>query len=324
MKGSVFLRFAIFCFSSLFTTTLTFGQAGLPPVEIKASLSRDKITVGDVTTYTIEVFSYPEVRLDSIPFGSNLVNFEVKKDTILPVSRIKGREVRRAVFDITAFTVDTLTIPPLPVVYRNQKGDSGGLVFSPPLKLAVVSLLEPDSTKRRLKAEKPPFEVGINWRPWIGLTLWALAALAFVLWVLKHKRVETVEKEKPDLRPPWEIALAELQELLLSLLLSEGNLKHFHIRLSEIFRWYAHRMYRIPAEDLTTEEQLEHLRRFLSDDIWSETKRFLTFCDFVKFARWEPDEKQISENVERLKKLIEATRPKPTLKPEAVTEEVAV
>ncbi len=324
MGRRIFLRVAVFCGGFLFAVSLTYGQANLPPVEVKASLSKDKITVGEFATYTVEVFSYPEVRLDSIPFGSNLVGFDVRKDTVLPVRRLKGREIRRAVFDITAFAVDTHTIPPLPVVYRNLKGDSGGMVFSPPLKLAVVSLLEPDSTKRRLKAEKPPFEVGLNWWPWIGLSLWALAALAFILWVMKHKKVEIVEKEKPDLRPPWEIALAELRELLLSLLLSEGNLKHFHIRLSEIFRWYAHRMYRIPAEDLTTEEQLEHLRRFLSDDCWAESKRFLVFCDWVKFARWEPDEKQISENVELLKKLIEATRPRPEAETVAEVEEAAV
>ncbi len=198
------------------------------------------------------------------------------------------------------------------------------MVYSPALKLVVASLLEPDSTQRRLKAEKPPFEVGVNWWPWIWLSLWAFATLAFVLWVLKHKAAEIVQKEKPDRRPPWEIAFAELQELLISLLLADRNLKHFHIRLSEIFRWYAHRMYRIPAEDLTTAEQLERLRKFLPDELWSEAKRFLIFCDWVKFARWEPGEQQIAENVERLKKLIEATRPKPIPKPEAVFEEAAV
>jgi len=317
-KVQIVRLFALDCFSFLFSASLTYAQAGLPPVEVTASLSKEKITVGDVTTYTVEVFSYPEVKLDSIPFGSNLTSFEVKKDTVLPASRLKGRDVRRAVIDITAFTVDTFTIPSLPVTYRNQQGDSGGMVLSPALKLVVVSLLEPDSTKRRLKAEKPPFEVGTNWWPWIGLSLWALAAAAFVFWVLKHKAVEMVEREKPDLRPPWEIALAELQELLISLLLTERNLKPFHVRLSEIFRWYAHRMYRIPAEDLTTEEQLELLRGFLTDDCWEESKRFLVFCDLVKFARWEPDEKRISENVERLKKLIEATRPK--ARQEAVAE----
>jgi hypothetical protein len=77
-------------------------------------------------------------------------------------------------------------------------------------------------------------------------------------------------------------------------------------------------MYKIPAEDMTTEEQMEHLRRFLSDACWSEAKHFLTFCDLVKFARWEPAEKQISENIERLKKIIDATRPKPKLEAEAV------
>lgn len=324
--GGVAGRKRAFCHVAgiLFSVSLSSAQTGLPPVEIKAFLSKDKITVGDATTYTVEVFSYPEVKLDSIHFGSNLAGFEVKKDTLPPVRRLKGREVRRAMFDITAFTVDTLIIPPLPVTYRNQKGDSGGMVFSPALKLVVVSLLEPDSTRRRLKAEKPPFEVGVNWWPWIGLLLWALAILAFVLWVLKHKAAEIVQKEKPDLRPPWEIALAELQDLLLSLLLAEGNLKRFHIRLSEIFRWYAHRMYRIPAEDLTTAEQLECLRKFLPEEVWPEARRFLTFCDLVKFARWEPGEKQIAENVERLKKLIEGTRPKPIPKPEAVAEEVAV
>lgn len=312
----------LFLCTNFFAFSLTYAQTNLSPVEVRASLSKDKITVGDVTAYTLEIFSYPEVKLDSVPFGSNLTGFEIKKDTILPSIRLKGREVRRAVFEITAFTVDTLTIPPLPITYRNQKGDSGGMVFSPALKLVVVSLLEPDSTQHRLKAEKPPLEVGINWWPWIGLFLWVLAVAAFVFRVMKHKTVEIPVEKKPDLRPPWEIALAELEELLLSTLLTERNLKHFHIRLSEIFRWYAHRMYKIPAEDLTTEEQLTNLRNFLPDEAWSETKRFLTFCDLVKFARWEPDEKRMAENVERLKKLIAATRPKPKPETAALAEEV--
>ncbi len=307
----LFCQFVIFGIAILFFATLNYSQVNHPAVVVKASLSKDKITLGDVTTYTVEVFSYPEVKLGPIPFGSNLSGFEIKKDTILPVSRLKGREVRRAIFDITVFTVGTFTIPPLAVTCRNQRGDSGETVFSPALKLVVASLLEPDSTKHGLKAEKPPFEVGVSLWPWIGLVLWGLSALAFVLWVLKHQSAKIAEKEKPDLRPPWEVAFAELEELLLSQHLRQGNLKRFHIRLSEIFRWYAHRMYRIPAQDLTSEEQLEQLRQFLRDEPWLEATRFLTFCDLVKFARWEPEEKQISENVECLKKIIEATRLKP-------------
>lgn len=321
MKSFFSKMAAVFC-GVIIGISSARAQTNLPPVEVKASLSKDKITVGDVATYTVEVFSYPEVKLDSIPFGSNLAGFEIKKDTILPVQRLKGREIRRAVFDLTTFKIDTATIPPLAVSFRNQRGDSGGTVFSPALKLAVISLLEPDSTKRRLKAEKPPFDIGGDWWPWVLLGFWVLLTLGFVIWVLKHRSAAIPERKELDLRPPWEIARSELDELLLSLPLTPDHLKRFHIRLSEIFRWYAHRMYRIPAEDLTTEEQLDHLRRFLANGLWTESKQFLTFCDLVKFARWEPGEKPIAENVERLKKLIEGTRPKPVLEPEEATAEV--
>jgi hypothetical protein len=35
----------------------------------------------------------------------------------------------------------------------------------------------------------------------------------------------------------------------------------------------------------------------------------LVFCDLVKFARWEPEQKEILDNTMRLKEIVEATRP---------------
>ncbi len=288
------------------------------PVQVKASLSKDKIAVGDVVTYTVEVVGPKGMKYDSIPFGSNLKGLEVKKDTVLPVRRAQGREMQRAVFEISAYEVDTFMIPPLTVRYRSDKGNAGGEVFSNPVTLTIISVLEADSSKFQLKAEKPPLEVGWNFRPWILLGLWALVAAGFIAWVWRKRGAIILLPEKRDLRPAWEIALADLDALLASSLLEEKKLKTFHIRLAEIFRAYAHRMYRFSAEDLTTAEQLEHLKKFLADKEWALARKFLIFCDLVKFARWEPEQKEILDNTLRLKEIVETTRP--ALRPRVETE----
>lgn len=294
------------------------------PVQVKASLSKDKIYVGDPVTYTLEIVSRPGVRLDSLP-KIELPGLEVKKDTLLPMRKQKGKEIRRRIVELTGYAVGTFTLPPLAVSFRNQKGDSGGQVSSPSFTLAVASLLEPDSTKRQLKAEKPPLEVGKNLWLWILVGLFPLLALAYFLWFRKKRRGEVPEpQEKSDLRPPWEIARSDLEALLTSSLLAEGKLKEFHVRLSDIYRVYAHRVYGITAEDLTSEEQLELLRQFLGQESWLLAKRFLSFCDWVKFARWEPGRKEIMENVERLKLLIEAGKPKAAPPVEPALEKVGV
>jgi hypothetical protein len=289
---------------------VAFAQAQTSyPVQVKAALSKDKIAVGDPVTYTVEVTGPKGMKFDSIPFGANLNGLEVKKDTVMPVRRAQGREVRRAVFEITAFEVDTFTIPPLTIRYRTEKGDGGGEVSSNPVTLAVVSILEADSTRHQLKSEKPPLEIGLNVWPWVLFGLWVLVTAAFIVWVWKKKGAAILEPEVPDLRPAWEIALADLDSLLASPLLEERKLKAFHVRLAEIFRAYAHRMYRFPAEDLTTAEQLEHLKKFLADKEWGLARSFLTFCDLVKFARWEPGQQEILDNSMFLKEIVEATRP---------------
>lgn len=296
------------------------AQTDSVPVRVKATLSREKIAVGDPATYTVEVVSRRGILFDSIPFGSNLAGIEIRKDTVFPARRAQGREVRRAVFEITAFEIDTFIIPPLTVRYRSDKGDAGGEVSSNPVTLTVVSILEEDSTRHQLKAEKPPLEVGLNFWPWVLLGLWALAAAGFIGWVWRKKGALLMEPEQPDWRPAWEIALADLDSLLASPLLEERKLKAFHVRLAEIFRAYAHRMYRFPAEDLTTAEQLEHLKKFLLEKEWARARKFLAFCDLVKFARWEPEQKEILNNSMALKEIVQATRPAPAA---SVEKEVA-
>ncbi len=315
MKGSFFLFITLLIASA-------WGQGPAPPVQIKGILSKDKINVGDVVTLTLEVRSGPGIKIDSFP-KFELPGLEVKKDSVLPMRKEKGKEVRREIVGLTGFSVGSFTIPPVTVSYRNARGDSGGQVSSTPLTLTVESLLEPDSTRYKLKAEKPPLEIGNNWWPWILLGILVLLALALFLYFRKkRKQGASAPLEKIDLRPPWEIALSELEALLASSLLTEGKLKEFHIRLSEIFRIYAHRIYGIPAEDMTTQEQLELLKEFLKGENWPLAKRFLYFCDLVKFARWGPERREIMENVLRLKVLIEVGRAKPSPSPEPAAEAV--
>ncbi|MDP6685912.1 MAG: hypothetical protein QGI05_03065 [Candidatus Omnitrophota bacterium] len=159
---------------------------------------------------------------------------------------------------------------------------------------------------------KDPVEIAGGF-PWLLLILVLLVAagiLAFI-YFKKKKHAEITEEVAP--RPPEEIAREELDALLAAGLIKKGMIKEHYIRLSDIIRRYIEARYKILTLDKTTWELYLEMRanKVKRKDI-EEIRDFLENCDFVKFAKYIPTEKDHELSWNKAKEIIDTTTPKET------------
>lgn len=139
-------------------------------------------------------------------------------------------------------------------------------------------------------------------------TLVALAVL-FALW--KWFRRRQANKPVPPPVPAHIRAKQKLEEALT--LISQP--KPFVIAVSDTVRFYLEERFTFRAPERTTEEFLRELAS--TDLLLSEQKdslgEFLQSCDLVKFAKYEPGEKELHDLHGSAVRLVEETEPKPEL-----------
>ncbi|MCG8470053.1 MAG: hypothetical protein MJB57_17900, partial [Gemmatimonadetes bacterium] len=120
-------------------------------------------------------------------------------------------------------------------------------------------------------------------------------------------------------RPAHEIALEALERLEASPLLERGDIKRYHIEVSQIVRAYLEGRYRIWALEMVTPDVVAGLR-----DVGIEAstrdgfQSFLEACDLVKFAKRRPSERDCRTLLETARELVHATKFVPPPETEAV------
>jgi len=152
----------------------------------------------------------------------------------------------------------------------------------------------------------PPVAIPSGWT-WVGWLLLGLAlgATAFWLW-RRWRRRRAAESVVPPL-PPHIRARQRLQEALAWL----GQPREFCIRVSDAVRHYLEERFDFHAPERTTEEFLVELKdsALLLPDQKESLGDFLTRCDLVKFARYEPAEPELRDLHAAALRLIEETEP---------------
>jgi len=154
---------------------------------------------------------------------------------------------------------------------------------------------------------KPPLEIvgGWAWLWWLVLVA-AIAIAALCLWRwLKRRNLNVV------LPPPIPAHIRAKQKLHEALALITQP-KPFVIAVSDTARTYLEERFDFHAPERTTEEFLRELAgtKLLLPDQKDSLGNFLASCDLVKFAKYEPGEKELLELHGSAVRLVEETEPK--------------
>jgi hypothetical protein len=153
---------------------------------------------------------------------------------------------------------------------------------------------------------RPPVVIPSGWAwVWWTLLVLAVAGVAFLLWRWwqQRKRIEAIVPPVP----PHVRAKQRLADALALL----GQPREFCIAVSDTLRIYLEERFSFRAPERTTEEFLLDLRKtdLLMRDQKDSLGDFLTRCDLVKFAKYEPREPELRDLHASAVRLVEETEP---------------
>lgn len=305
------LRRGIFLFFLLLMTTGKLPAAetapsgtSSPPVTLQAALAPQKVTIGDRVTYTLTLTRSPGVaiQLPEPPHSiDGLTLIENRKEK---PERADGKIIEKGIYIYRVDRTGTVTFPAVEGTYLSDGKEK--TVATRALSLTVPSLLPADMKDiHEIKPLEPPgFHLPAPF--YITSALLLLALLGVIFWRRKKKRKALTFIERP--RTPREEAEDALKELTAMSLVEKGELRKHCFLLSEIFRRYIERRFRIPAVEQTSEEIRRHLIPLKTDESAKEEIRlFLAHTDRVKYAGATSAREEIHRETERVERFLETT-----------------
>jgi len=161
-----------------------------------------------------------------------------------------------------------------------------------------------------IRALKPPIDIPNGWLWfWAVLIIVVLAVILYFIWRRRQKQ----QSVPPVVRviPPHERARQKLEEALALF----GQPRPFCILVSDTVRQYLEERFNFHAPERTTEEFLYELNAtdLLLPDQKASLGEFLSVCDMVKFARYEPGQPELQALHESAMRLVDETEPQPLI-----------
>ena len=289
---------------------------------LELQTSKKEITIAEQLELVLETAVPENMEVDFPDYSASLGDFTLKDTRILP-ARMTGsgdnvRVVHQAIYLLEPYLSGTYTIPAMTVTFRDKQNDTeDSLLVTEQIEVAVGSLLPANTGTLDIKDIKPPLSLPPNRaQQFLLLGILLLLAILAVAGLLYWKKM-TNNKVPTEVQPrPEEIALQELDRLLAENLLARGEVKLFHLRISDILRRYIENRFGLKAPERTTEEFLMELSQAkLSENALLGSHKtlltdFLTQCDLVKFAKHEPTIAESEKTVVICREFVGKTREK--------------
>jgi hypothetical protein len=277
---------------------------------IATTVDTARATVGDRITMTVSV-EHPTGAQVVWPDSLDLAPFEVVEARVAPPAEIDGTARSTATFALAAFELGELEIPSFDVGVVSPDGTTETL-STDAYGIELVSVGVDESGE--IRDIRGPLGIPMSLLRMLLLALGPLLIIALLYTVARRlrSRREAPEPARPALeRPAHEIALEALAALDRSGMLERGEVKEWHIEVSDILRTYVERRFRVDALEMTTREVLLGLERARVDASFREgLSAFLDQCDMVKFAKVRPGPDQSRQALELGRRLVQRSVPR--------------
>lgn len=266
--------------------------------------------IGDPIRYKVTVFA-PETANVKFPSTSRFGVFEVLQRYPLKKqpSELQGIMQFSAEWDIAAYQLGKLTIPPMSVTYEIEGRRS--LVRTNPVDIEIIPLAPPDA--RDPRPSKAPMPYPLSPLSVMLLLLGAFTALA-IIWLVGKAvwwGIQTAwgswqkATSKPPL-PPHLLALQTIERA--EQLYRQGEIERSFVLLSFGLRRYLRDRFQVPALELPTWHLLSLLRNQLTKEQQKTLHYTLILSDLIKFARYSPKETEAMQLFSNARQLVQATQ----------------
>ena len=288
------------------------GEAEAQEPRIRASVDTTAVTVGGRVLLTLVVEHDPSATV-VWPDSLDVRPFEVLDAVAFPATQRDGRALSEVRLSLVAFELGELEIPSIEVHVVSADSVLTSLSTDPfGIGVETVGLDEGNE----IREIHGPFSIALGM---VSLLPWLLLGVGLLIlgyWIYRRRQAEPASERGRVVLPglPHEDAYAALDALEGAGLLEQGEIKEFHIRLSEIIRTYVEGQFEVFALEMTTPEVMVGLAACeFGDEITDEFASFFGRCDLVKFAKYVPDVEGCFEVLAAARRIVDETKPKPVL-----------
>ncbi|UTN04998.1 hypothetical protein L0669_03635 [Flavobacterium bizetiae] len=291
------LKFYIFLFllsSSIF--------AQQKQVETSIDTTKNKIGAEFKLTLKTVVSSKSKVVFPKL---KNIGPLEVIQS--YPIDTVKKNDTYELIkkYGLTQFDSGKYTIPSIKILIDKKPF----LTDSIRVEVANVKV---DTLQQKMYDIKDitPVDNGIGdwWKYVLGLII-ILGIGAFVYWFVKKRQQKKIEEEV--YKTPIEKATSLLNNLEQKELVQKGEIKEYYSELTDIARNYIEEAIHIPAMESTTSELIQAIRTAstkkkmtLTPETVENLERVLRQADLVKFAKSKPLDFEITDDRNKIQKVI--------------------
>lgn len=277
-------------------------------IEAAAAVDKTSIQIGDRLTYTITVKAKKNIEVEFPQIlPENLSGFAIK-DFGSSTKGLFGKKTFKQWYLLDTYVSGEHAIPAAVVKYRTKGQTDWQELNVNEVKLEVKSILNNASNRADIRDIRGPksFAGGIRLYTLIALSVLLILGGVFALILLKKKQ----EESKAPPTPAHIIAYEALAALEKKDYIHQGQTKAYYIELSDIVRHYIENRFNIRAPEMTTEEFLLKVKEdsSLSVEHKGLLRDFLTNCDLVKFAKYQPAETETSLALASARRLVDQTK----------------
>lgn len=287
---------------------------------IEASIDKQKVTVGEPFTYTVNMLVPKGGQADPPGDKAKFKGLEVRNVQPQEIPQADGSRQIVLRYTLVCFDTGLAPIKDFRVPVKMPNGDQEKWL-APPCEITIASVL-PEKGDVQPKGFAGPIMLASSWTQWlwaglIALLIAAAIVVAIILWRRTRKAKPVVAVER--LLAPDEAALTALQRLRADDLVATGSFLAFYQRLDEILRAWLQARFSIPALERTTTGTMYFLRARRDADEWrTGFLELLRAADRVKFANLPPTDDEANAHVEQAQQVITtAGRPEPAPEPDS-------
>jgi hypothetical protein len=293
------MKFKLYIFL-LFFSTLIFAQQ--KPVETSIDTTKNKIGAEFKLTLKTVVSSKSKVEFPKL---KNIGPLEVIES--YPVDTVKKDDTYELIkkYGLTQFDSGRYTIPSIKILIDKKP-------FSTDSIKVEVTNIKVDTLQQKMYDIKDISSVdeGIgSWWIYVLIVVLIIGIGAFVYWYVKKRQLKKIEEEV--YKTPIEKATSLLNNLEKKELVQKGEIKEYYSELTDIARNYIEEAIQIPAMESTTSELIQGIRTAstkkkmtLTPETVENLERVLRQADLVKFAKSKPLDFEITEDRNKIQKVI--------------------
>jgi hypothetical protein len=287
------------------------------PVEVVVRVEKKTITLAETFRVQIEAMAKDGYEVTMPPASQILKdgNYGLRdwRDMGKKLDA-QNRLVRTVDIELDPFVSGEPNVPGLEFKFHKVAADPNEAareysVSTEPIDLKVTSLSSEPNAIGDIADIEPVMDMPGQFRAawWtVGIAA-AIVAVVGGWFLLRRKGQAGLMKV---MVPAHELAYQRLRELVAEDLVGQGRVKEFYERVSNILRHYIEDRFELRAPERTTEEFLYELQGsgVLEARDKDRLKDFMTSCDLVKFAKFQPEAGDIQKVFDLAREFIEKTR----------------